>query len=115
MNNFNYGSDPVTVTCFHCRNVVVTRTIESTNALCCFLYVVDCTKHIFTESHHVNFQLLKLDLVVGHYVALVAKTLNIAALSVMSYLEHTSRVSSTLILSIRNLMDSTESSSWKWY
>ncbi|KAG4071411.1 hypothetical protein HA402_011565 [Bradysia odoriphaga] len=44
-NNYNYGSDPIEVTCFHCKSVVVTRTIESTNAMCCFLYTLNIDAH----------------------------------------------------------------------
>ncbi|KAJ6643361.1 hypothetical protein Bhyg_08321 [Pseudolycoriella hygida] len=38
LNNFDYGTEPITVTCFNCKNVVVTRTTESANATCCFLF-----------------------------------------------------------------------------
>lgn len=51
-NNYEYGSDPITVTCFNCKNVVVTRTTESTNALCCFLYVPTYTTYKNTLFYH---------------------------------------------------------------
>lgn len=34
-----FGAVPMSVTCFYCHNVVTTKITESTNTICCIMYV----------------------------------------------------------------------------
>ncbi len=48
-NNYDYGTEPMNVTCYNCKNQVTTRTIESTNTMCCLLYEFEIISEFISD------------------------------------------------------------------